>query len=370
MADRSKEVSFLRAALPIAAIVEAIATQGKSPGTTALAQQQILQTAEERQRELEKQMKTDTEKARIQALTDKLTGLKITDLGDKSKARAGKASRQEALRKRLSNPNLTRAQKEQILLEEFPQEAAKGITEVSKKRSLLEEGFINKPQTPAEKLTDFKTKEKIKADLKATADAGKKALADEKEESKIKETQRKEEVKQTQIDEKERRKLRIGLSKELTKTKTSTAIETMNNITQFIDLDSDADIPGFGQTGGLPELSLSQAGKDTRSAVQALINITLKDRSGAAVTTQEFERFKKEIGSGFFRTDKQLRLGIKRAIKALRSTIRTIEAPFRIELGDEDFQQLREFGLRTSDDLIYGSPSETPSADDIINQFR
>jgi len=66
------------------------------------------------------------------------------------------------------------------------------------------------------------------------------------------------------------------------------------------------DIPGFGQTGMFPEASLSDEGKQLRQALATVQNITLKDRSGAAVTVPEWERFKKEFSSGMFQTDKAL----------------------------------------------------------------
>jgi hypothetical protein len=66
------------------------------------------------------------------------------------------------------------------------------------------------------------------------------------------------------------------------------------------------DIPGFGQTGMMPTAALSDEGKKLRQALATVQNITLKDRSGAAVTIPEFERFKKEFSQGAFQTDKAL----------------------------------------------------------------
>jgi len=66
------------------------------------------------------------------------------------------------------------------------------------------------------------------------------------------------------------------------------------------------DIPGFGQTGMVPTAALSDEGKKLRQALATVQNITLKDRSGAAVTVPEFERFKKEFSQGMFQTDKAL----------------------------------------------------------------
>jgi hypothetical protein len=76
-----------------------------------------------------------------------------------------------------------------------------------------------------------------------------------------------------------------------------------------------ADIPGFGLiVGGLNPIFLSAEGKILRQQVQALANIVLKDRSGAAVTTPEFERFKKEFGTGSsLKTEAELIEGLRLA---------------------------------------------------------
>lgn len=61
------------------------------------------------------------------------------------------------------------------------------------------------------------------------------------------------------------------------------------------------DIPGVGswdrmaaETAGL-NLFVSEEGKQIASAMSMLANMTLKDRSGAAVTTPEFERLRNEL---------------------------------------------------------------------------
>lgn len=106
------------------------------------------------------------------------------------------------------------------------------------------------------------------------------------------------------------------------------------------------DIPGFGATGLLPTAFLSKKGKDLRTAFQTLLNVTLKDRSGAAVTPPEFERLKVELGSFTGATDEDFRRGIDRAKKALQETTRAILAGYPedsyeryIEQGGSDFKQ-------------------------------
>jgi hypothetical protein len=63
------------------------------------------------------------------------------------------------------------------------------------------------------------------------------------------------------------------------------------------------DIPGMGPMG---QLSYLPDAKEVRSTLASLQNITLKDRSGAAVTVPEFERLKQELSTRFYNTDEDL----------------------------------------------------------------
>jgi hypothetical protein len=85
---------------------------------------------------------------------------------------------------------------------------------------------------------------------------------------------------------------------------TITDVETMlNEITKD---DPNADIPGFGVTAKLPDFAISEEGRMLRQRVATLFNMTLKDRSGAAVTPHEMKRLKEEFGQGLIKTDEQL----------------------------------------------------------------
>ena len=70
-------------------------------------------------------------------------------------------------------------------------------------------------------------------------------------------------------------------------------------------------IPGFGTGAVLPDWLAGKEGKEARNAVTRLTNITLKDRSGAAVTTPEFERAKAELAIAVGKTDKDLLFALK-----------------------------------------------------------
>jgi len=67
------------------------------------------------------------------------------------------------------------------------------------------------------------------------------------------------------------------------------------------------DIEGMGQTGALHKSLISERGVQLRQRVASLMNLVLKDRSGAAVTVPEFDRFKKEFNAGLLQTDEDFR---------------------------------------------------------------
>lgn len=70
-------------------------------------------------------------------------------------------------------------------------------------------------------------------------------------------------------------------------------------------------LPGYGRVEGLlPSSALSEDGQNLRQAVAQLANVNLKQRSGAAVTAQEYTRFKNELGNNTFMPEERIRQGI------------------------------------------------------------
>lgn len=109
------------------------------------------------------------------------------------------------------------------------------------------------------------------------------------------------------------------------------------NIPQFESLLSDiegdiarlqkGDIPGFGPVAGnLPQFLLSREGQLLRQKIATLQNMTLKDRSGAAVTNQELNRLLNELGTGVLSTDDQLRSGLTNVRRNLDAVKRNVIA--------------------------------------------
>lgn len=86
-------------------------------------------------------------------------------------------------------------------------------------------------------------------------------------------------------------------------------------------------LPGYGRVNGmLPNWALSEDGQQLRQAVATLANTTLKQRSGAAVTDQEMNRFKTELGTGTAVPDARLRQGVQQMSKLLESQKRNYAA--------------------------------------------
>lgn len=137
------------------------------------------------------------------------------------------------------------------------------------------------------------------------------------------------------------------------------------NIPQFESLLSDieadiarfqkGDIPGYGPvSGNLPQFMLTREGQMLRQKIAQLQNLTLKDRSGAAVTNQELQRLLNEIGTGVFSTDDQLRSG-------LANVRRNLDAVKRNVVAGVDEATLREYQARGGLPLTRGEPPKGAS---------
>lgn len=92
---------------------------------------------------------------------------------------------------------------------------------------------------------------------------------------------------------------------------TETTLSEIEGILSGLAAKGETDIPGYGATGWVPGVAISKEGQNLRTRLAKLFNMTLKDRSGAAVTSQELDRLKEEFNTGAMKTDRQLLDGIK-----------------------------------------------------------
>lgn len=104
----------------------------------------------------------------------------------------------------------------------------------------------------------------------------------------------------------------VQLGTQLEKSGIPQAQQTLDNIDNILSkYPKNGDLPGYGPVAGsLPNWAVSKEGQELRQAVASLANINLKQRSGAAVTTQEYDRFKTELGNGTGMTPDRLRQGL------------------------------------------------------------
>lgn len=101
------------------------------------------------------------------------------------------------------------------------------------------------------------------------------------------------------------------LQRDLEKAGVPSAAEAVAKAEQVIGRHPKGDIPGFGAvTNMLPNMAVTEAGVLNRQDLAPLRNITLKNRSGQAVTSGEWERFRDELGSGVGMNADALRRGI------------------------------------------------------------
>jgi len=113
------------------------------------------------------------------------------------------------------------------------------------------------------------------------------------------------------------------------------------------------DIPGYGPAAGnLPQFLLSREGQVLRQKIATLQNLTLKDRSGAAVTNQELSRLLNELGTGVLSTDDQLRSG-------LTNVRRNLDAVKRNVVAGVDDATLREYESRGGIPMQRGQQAKT-----------
>ena len=94
----------------------------------------------------------------------------------------------------------------------------------------------------------------------------------------------------------------------------------------------------------LPDRAVPQDIREARQALQKLFNITLRDRSGAAVTYQELERLKTEFGQGLIKEPKQLLAAIRDARGIVESHYTGVGASYGKDVLDAYNANLEAIG--------------------------
>jgi len=103
----------------------------------------------------------------------------------------------------------------------------------------------------------------------------------------------------------------VQFTNQLEKASVPQAQAVLDNINTIMSKYPKGQLPGYGVVDGLkPMWALSADGQQLRQAVAQLANINLKVRSGAAVTQQEYDRFRQELGNSSFVPEDRIRQGI------------------------------------------------------------
>jgi hypothetical protein len=183
---------------------------------------------------------------------------------------------------------------------------------------------------PPDKILALQEQKKMREEMAAARSQDKRMAMDEKQ-------RQAREAADIKVAEKKEARFEGDVNKLSTtydKSGIPSAVSVIQNLERLIP--EKGDIPGYGRVAGmLPDAMVSAEGEDVRQAVSTLFNIELKDRSGAAVTDQELNRLKKEFGQGSWKSDDQLRKGIKAYKERLKEVIRNIDAGFTPEAREE-----------------------------------
>lgn len=99
-----------------------------------------------------------------------------------------------------------------------------------------------------------------------------------------------------------------------------------------------------GPKSKIPDRLVEQNIREGRQAAQRLFNITLKNRSGAAVTIPEFERLKQEFGMGIWKDPAQFKAGVDQARSIIGQHYRSVASGFGEEGLNAYNENLRRFG--------------------------
>jgi hypothetical protein len=107
----------------------------------------------------------------------------------------------------------------------------------------------------------------------------------------------------------------------------------------------------------LPDLAVPDEVKFARQAFQKLFNITLKNRSGAAVTLPELDRLKQEFATGAFKTPQQLTAAVGQARAIINKHYASVASGFAPGVLGSYNERVRQFGGR----VVLEAPKSGPA---------
>lgn len=110
------------------------------------------------------------------------------------------------------------------------------------------------------------------------------------------------------------------------------------------------DLAGYlaGPKSLLPDMVIGTDLAAGKQAFQKLFNITLKNRSGSAVTNQELERLKQEFASGTFKTAPQLQKAVEQARNIINKHYASVAAGYGPKALEAYNENMRGLGGRVA----------------------
>ena len=158
-----------------------------------------------------------------------------------------------------------------------------------------------------------------------------------------------------------------AMETQLTKAGVPAAAEAIAKAGLVMERHPTGDIPGFGAlTNMLPNMAVSEAGVLNRQDLAPLRNITLKNRSGQAVTSGEWERFKDELGSGAGMNATALRRGVAELKRLIAREGVSIGAGYNDEVV-KAYNSRGEFQVKRASEL---TPEEQGTRPGLLNRRK
>lgn len=124
------------------------------------------------------------------------------------------------------------------------------------------------------------------------------------------------------------RKETIGLSGALNKANLPEADATLGNVEQMLKAKPELAQWITGPKSQIPDMLAPKEAVEARQAFNKLFNVTLKLRSGAAVTEQELNRLKSEFGVGIAKAPSQVFTAVQQARDIIQKHYRAVAAGY------------------------------------------
>jgi hypothetical protein len=123
------------------------------------------------------------------------------------------------------------------------------------------------------------------------------------------------------------------------------------------------DLPGVSIPGIGRITAYSSDARELQGAADRVFNTVLKDRSGAAVTTGEMDRLRREFNAGTYNTESDLLQALRDYKGQLRTKLQNQEAGYRPDIKNE----FKSRGGQLSSDILGANQQQPQYTQDVLN---